>query len=278
MSELSWGQTVPLWYESGLKPAVGRRHRPHAPARPEIRAHQPVDDGVDAVRRDDAAPEQVADVRAERVDLPLVAVEREHVEAAALVGPERLVEAVAELVGLAVEPLGELALAPDLPGELGHALLRVVDVSLHLDGRDRRLRDASRPRSAASPTSPSTTGCRGRSRSASRTRRSRRRPGRRAPRSRRGRAAPAPGTGARAPRRRSSARPPRGGSDRAASRRSCRSSARTSSSRPSRAGSRGRSSRARRRSTGRPRSPGARRGPRARCGRARARTAASGGT
>ena len=36
-----------------------------------------------------------------------VAVERERVEAAALLDPERLVEARAQLVGLALEPLGE---------------------------------------------------------------------------------------------------------------------------------------------------------------------------
>ena len=39
------------------------------------------------------------------------------------------------------EPVGELAVAPDLARELGHAPLRVVDVALHLARRDRRLGD-----------------------------------------------------------------------------------------------------------------------------------------
>src|SRR5207244_6080113 len=44
----------------------------------------------------------------------------------------------AELVGLVLEPRGERAGAPDLARERGHAQLRVVDVALHLAGRDRR--------------------------------------------------------------------------------------------------------------------------------------------
>ena len=68
MRELSCGQTVPLWYESGLKADVARGHRPHAPPRPELVAHQLVDDRIGALGRDDAAPEEVADVRCQRVD------------------------------------------------------------------------------------------------------------------------------------------------------------------------------------------------------------------
>src|SRR5205085_9939042 len=72
-----------------------------------------------------------------RVALPLVAVERERVVAAALLDPERLVEAAAELVRLALEPLSELRLAPRVARELADAALRVVDVALYLARRDR---------------------------------------------------------------------------------------------------------------------------------------------
>ena len=63
---------------------VCRRHRPHAPARPELLAHEAVDDRVDAMLGDDPAPQEMADVRRERVDPVLLAVERERVEAAAV--------------------------------------------------------------------------------------------------------------------------------------------------------------------------------------------------
>ena len=71
--------------------------------------------------------------------LPLVGVERERVVAAALLAPEGLVEALPQLVGLRLEPLGQLALAPHVARQLGQPPLRVVDVALHLAGSDRRL-------------------------------------------------------------------------------------------------------------------------------------------
>src|SRR5207237_10920638 len=98
-------------------------------------------DAIDARRGDDSAPEEVADVRAERVDLALLAVERERVVAAALVTPERLVEPALELVGLGVEASRKLAVTPHLASELRDPAFRVVDVSLHLARRDGRLRD-----------------------------------------------------------------------------------------------------------------------------------------
>ena len=42
------------------------------------------------------------------------------------------------VLGAAVETLRQVALAPDLAGELGHPPLCVVDVPLHLDRGDRR--------------------------------------------------------------------------------------------------------------------------------------------
>jgi hypothetical protein len=76
-------------------------------------------------------------------DRILLSVEGERVVAVALAEPERLVEAPVELVGFPVETLGELAVAPDLAGELGRAPFRVEDVALHLARRDRRLRDTA---------------------------------------------------------------------------------------------------------------------------------------
>ena len=211
-----------------VEAGVVGRHRAHAPARPERRAHELVDDAGDALGRDDPGEEQVADVRRERVDAPLLAVERERVEAAALLDPERLVEPLRELGGLALEPVGEVAVAPRDARHLGEPELRRVDVALHLararSGRSRSCRRGS----AASPTSPSTTAPRARGRSGARTRRSRRRRGRPTRRSTRAPPAPAPSARSRAPRRPSSARPRRAGRGRAASRRRCRSSARTS--------------------------------------------------
>ena len=116
-------------------------HRPHAPARPEPVAHQGVHDRVDALVGDDAAPQEVPDVRAERVDLLLAAVERERVVAAPLLAPERLVELALQLVGLGVETRPELAVAPHFTGELRGPAFRVVDVALNLARRDRRLRN-----------------------------------------------------------------------------------------------------------------------------------------
>jgi len=46
----------------------------------------------------------VADIRADRVNLVLVAVERERIEAAPVLAPERLVETPLELLRLAFEP------------------------------------------------------------------------------------------------------------------------------------------------------------------------------
>src|SRR5207245_8991015 len=103
--------------------------------------HQRIHDRVYPFRRDDAAPQQVPDVRAERIDAPLLAVERKRVVAAALVAPERLVEPALELVRLGVEPVSELAVTPHLACQVRDPPLRVVDVPLNLARRARRLRN-----------------------------------------------------------------------------------------------------------------------------------------
>ena len=171
---------------------VPGRHRADPPARPELLAHQPARDRIDALRRDDPAPEQMADVRAERVDALLLAVERKRVVAAAVLDPELLVEAALQLGRLRLEPDGERIVPPDGARELGRPQLRVVDVALHLDRCDRGHGRCGRRGSAASRRSPSTTGSRARAASGARTRRSRRRHGRRTRRSSAERRAPAP--------------------------------------------------------------------------------------
>ena len=208
---------------------LGARHRPHAPARPQVVAHQRIDHGVDARRRHDAAPEQVADVRAERVDAILLGVERERVVAAALLDPVRLVEPRAQLVGLALEPVRR---APGRARPRGRARpcaasRRRRSPAPHT-ARSAPARTGRRG-SAASRPSPSTTGCRARARCAARTRRSRRRPGRRIRRSTGAPPARARAARARGRHRPSSAMPRRAGRGRAASRRRCRSSGRTTS-------------------------------------------------
>ena len=119
-----------------VRRVVGR-HRADAPAGPERLAHERVRGRLDALGRHDPAPEQVADVRGERVDRLLVPVERERV-GAALLDPERLVEAALQLGRLALEPRRQRRVVPDLPRQLRQTHLRVVDVPLHLDRRDRR--------------------------------------------------------------------------------------------------------------------------------------------
>ena len=95
------------------------------------------------MRQDDAAPEEVADVGAKGVDLALVAVECEGVVPAALLDPERLVEALPQLLRLPFQPGRELALAPHLARKLRDAPFCVVDVALHLARRNRGIRQAA---------------------------------------------------------------------------------------------------------------------------------------
>ena len=96
-----------------------------------------------ALLGNDARPEQVPHVRGHGVDPALVGVEADDVVAAAVLGPEVVVEARVQLLGLALEPLGERDVGAEAPGELGDAQLRVVDVRLDLGGRDRQVRDRS---------------------------------------------------------------------------------------------------------------------------------------
>src|SRR2546426_9538011 len=78
------------------------------------------------------------DVRGHRVDLPLIAVERERVAAEPL-DPEIAIEALAQGRRGALEPAGQLRVVPDITRQASHPDARVVGVSLDLAGRDRSL-------------------------------------------------------------------------------------------------------------------------------------------
>ena len=230
---------------------------------PELAAHERIDDRVDAVLRNDPAPEQMTEVRAQRIDTPLRPVERQRVVAAAVRHPECLVEARGEHRRFLLQTTCEHLVAPCDAGQLGKPPLRVVDVALHLGGGDRRLGKAAVTKPLGIAESPSTTDSRARW-SGARTRQSRRRPGRRGRRSSRARPAPAREAGERDRRRPSSATPRTAARCRAASRRRSRSSAQTTSRPHGRGAAHAGSCPALRRSTGRRPATAARRERRAR--------------
>src|SRR2546430_17710385 len=77
------------------------------------------------------------------MDLALPGAGAEWVVPAALLDPERLVEPRPQLLRLSFQPDRELAVAPHVARKLGDAPLRVVDVALHLTGRNRHFREAA---------------------------------------------------------------------------------------------------------------------------------------
>src|SRR6266536_3779886 len=91
---------------------------------------------------DDAAPEQVSDVRAERIDLLAVAIQRQS-EVLAVRDPEISVEASLELSSLLLELRRELWVLPDLAREPRGAPLGVVGVTLELARRPREPRQTT---------------------------------------------------------------------------------------------------------------------------------------
>ena len=109
--------------------AVSLGHRAHAPPREEPGPEQVFDDVPGPIVADDAAPEQMADVRGERVDGLLVAVEREGIVGAVL-EPEVVVERLLEVRCLLLELLRKRLVAPDLSCEACTPAPGVVDVSL----------------------------------------------------------------------------------------------------------------------------------------------------
>ena len=117
-------------------PALAFCQRADAPAGEEPRPHQLARDGLGLRLVDDAAPQQVAVVRRQRVDLVALGVERER-EVLAVLDPEVAVEPPLEVGRLLLELVGERRVLPDGPGQASAAHLRVVGVALELAGRAR---------------------------------------------------------------------------------------------------------------------------------------------
>src|SRR2546430_5256207 len=91
-------------------------------------------------------------VRADALDLPLLAVEREGI-GAGLLHPECFVETPRQLLGRDRAARGILAPA-ELPVEARHAAAGVQAVSLDLDQRDRRVRRRAAQKGDALPRIP----------------------------------------------------------------------------------------------------------------------------
>ena len=91
---------------------------------------------------DDAAPQQVADVRRQAVDLAAVRLDGDG-EVLAVLHPEVAVEAALEVGGLLLEPVAEARVPPDFARQARGAHLGVVGVALQLAGRAREARQAA---------------------------------------------------------------------------------------------------------------------------------------
>src|SRR5688500_6056466 len=125
----------------GVVARLARGVGPDAPAAVHRGIQEPVDDLVDVVARDDPAPQAMTRVGADRLHLALVAVQGHGIEAD-LGHPEGRLEAALELGRFGLQALRELVLAEAI-GERRQAPLRVEDVALDLDERDRRERQAA---------------------------------------------------------------------------------------------------------------------------------------
>src|SRR5205814_2731059 len=112
-------------------------HRAHAPAGPQAIPHHQLDAASCLVLVGDSAPEQVADVRGDRVDEPAVAVDGQG-ETAAIIHPVVAVETRFQVGGRLLEPVREVGIVPDPTGETSASLLGVVYVALDLAGCPRQ--------------------------------------------------------------------------------------------------------------------------------------------
>src|SRR6266496_168799 len=81
--------------------ALALRHRAYAPPGIELRTHQVTYDSLRLVLIDDAAPEQVSDVRGERINLAPVAIKSKR-EKRTVFEPEVLVEPALQFGRLAL--------------------------------------------------------------------------------------------------------------------------------------------------------------------------------
>src|SRR5262249_48058328 len=95
-------------------PTFALRERSYAPAGEESGSHKLARDRFRLRLVDDPAPEEVADVRRERVDLAPVLIECKR-EVVAVLDPEVAVEAPFQVGGLLLESIRELRVLPDMP-------------------------------------------------------------------------------------------------------------------------------------------------------------------
>src|SRR6478609_4813956 len=111
--------------------------RAYAPAGEEPRSHEVACDGLRFRLVDDATPEQVSVVRAQRVDFVAVGVQCQGV-VLAILDPEVAVKATLEVGRLSLELFGECRIVPNEARQTGSAHLCVVGISLELAGRSRK--------------------------------------------------------------------------------------------------------------------------------------------
>src|SRR5207237_8478405 len=106
-------------------------HRAHAPAGKELFAHQVAHNSLCLVILDDPAPEQVPDVRGQRINLPPITIDGE-CEEFTIFEPVVLVEASFQFVSFLLQLFCKCRVVQQLPGEARTAPLRVIDVALDL--------------------------------------------------------------------------------------------------------------------------------------------------
>src|SRR5262249_36737879 len=109
-------------------------HRSNTPAGEELVAHQVLYDRIDLVVFDDSAPQQVPDVRCERVDLALVSIESKR-EKFPIGDPKIAVEALLQERRLFLESRRERFVVPNLARETRTANLCIIHISLDLARR-----------------------------------------------------------------------------------------------------------------------------------------------
>ncbi len=121
-----------------VEPVVVGRQRPDAPAREQPLGHQLVGDDRGTLLGHDPGPQELPDVRGQRVDRALVAVEPDRVVATPGVDPEVALEALAQGGGLEPKAGRERRVGERPVGKLRDSDLGVVDVALDLGRGDRQ--------------------------------------------------------------------------------------------------------------------------------------------
>src|SRR5256714_10540974 len=111
-----------------------------APAGKGFFAHQVAQNSLCLVILDDPAPEQVPDVRGQRINLAPITIDGE-CEEFTIFEPVVLVEASFQFGSFLLQLFCKCRVVPELPGEARTAALRVIDVALDLACCARQARD-----------------------------------------------------------------------------------------------------------------------------------------